>query len=322
MSAEIVQSDELKLEASRLGFTTVGVAPAIPPPHYRAFQTWLDRGFSATMDYMVRNAVQRASPTSLLASAETVVAVTLNYNQMPSREPGKPKIARYALGRDYHRVLRSKLVKLGKWVQNRFPEAEIRACVDSAPILERDFAQLAGLGWFGKNTCLIDTKRGSWFFIGLLLTSVRFEIDVPAEGGCGTCDLCINACPTGAIVPQGGFWSVDSGRCISYLTIEHRGEFSTEQAAQVGDWTFGCDICQEVCPFNQPRDHQPLRATTTDEPGFLVQREWPNLEVLAKLEERTWDGLTQGSPARRTGLNGLTRNAKANLRNLRVSSND
>jgi epoxyqueuosine reductase len=189
--------------------------------------------------------------------------------------------------------------------------------VDSAPIMERDFAQLAGLGWYGKNTMLINSQRGSWFFIGVLLTSVSFEPDSSAIGGCGSCKACIEACPTGAIVLEEDRWQVDARRCISYLTIEHEGEIEDELATKMGDWTFGCDICQEVCPFNNPRESQPLRANETKVEDFQQERHWPSLKELAVIQPEQWDKLTQGSPTRRTGIEGIRRNARINLANRR-----
>ncbi len=304
-----VATQKLKDECLSLGFTTVGICEAIPAPHYDSYLRWLDEGMHAGMGYLARQVPLRASPQELLPEALTVVAVTLNYNQPLPHKPGEPKIARYALGRDYHKVLRGKLYKLARWISLEYPESTSRACVDSAPIFEREYAQLAGIGWFGKNTCLIDSKRGSWFFIGLLLTSVPFAPDAPAVGGCGTCRKCIDACPTGAIVFRGGRWQVDSRLCISYLTIEHRGSIPAELEQGIGDWTFGCDVCQEVCPFNEPRESQPLRASPTTEPDFLKVRTWPGLKELAQISAEDWEKLTPGSPVRRAGLEGLRRNA-------------
>jgi epoxyqueuosine reductase len=270
------------------------------------------------MAYLERHLPLKASPEALLPGVKSIVAVGLNYHQPNPPREGYPQIASYALGRDYHRVLRGKLAKLGKWIEVTHPEASSRACVDSAPIFERDYAHLAGLGWFGKNTCLIDSKRGSWFFIGLLLTTVEFEPDKPAEGGCGTCRECIDACPTGAIVFVDGRWQVDSRSCISYLTIEHRGGIDPDLAAKIGDWTFGCDICQEVCPFNLSRDSQPMRATKTKEPDFRRPTDWPTLLELTELTEERWNEISSGSALRRTGRDGIQRNARINLANRRV----
>jgi epoxyqueuosine reductase len=293
------------------GFTTVGIAAMQPAPHLPEYERWLDRGFHGTMSYLESQLPLRSDPRSLLAGARSIVAVSLNYYQAHPPKGGVPRIARYALGRDYHRVLRSNLKRLARAMAELAPHAEFRACVDSAPIFERDYAHLAGLGWFGKNTMLIDSKRGSWFFIGLLLTTLELTPDTPSEGGCGSCRACIDACPTGAIIFEDGRWQVNSSRCISYATIEHRGPIELDTAG----WTFGCDVCQEVCPFNQPRESQPFRATETEVADFRALREWPSLRQLAQIDEPEWDRLTTGSAVRRAGLAGLRRNALANLKN-------
>ncbi len=306
-----LDSDVVRSHALELGFDLCGVTTAEAPASFLAFERWIAKGHHGTMDYLVRSLALRSDPRSLMPSAQSIIALGLNYNQVLAVQPGEPKIARYALGRDYHKVLRSKMKLLASRLQILDPTAEFRPCVDSAPILERDLAQRAGLGWFGKNTCLINTHRGSWFFIALMLTNLRLKPDAPAVGGCGTCSACIEACPTGAIVYDDDHWQVDARRCISYLTIEHKGPID----ARIGDWTFGCDICQEVCPFNQRREHQPLRATITTEPDFLNRRQFPNLEQLAQISEQEWDDATAGSPVRRTGIEGIRRNAKINLTN-------
>ena len=299
-----------------LGFQLVGVCPASPPPHYEQYRHWLEKGYHGTMEYLVEHLPLKQNPSELLPDVKSIIAVGLNYNQDPEHKPGEPKVARYALGRDYHKVLRGKLKHLANWIEQQHPNALCRPCVDSAPIMERDYANLAGLGWFGKNTMLINSRRGSWFFLGLLLTTVEFEPDQPALGVCGTCTRCVDACPTGAIVYEEDHWQIDARRCISYLTIEHKGPVDEQLVA---DWSFGCDICQEVCPFNQPRDSQPERAQKTTEAGFLNRTPLPNLQRLANLEWGEWDQLTRGSALRRTGIEGLKRNAGINLRNLESS---
>lgn len=278
-------------------------------------EQWLAAGMHGEMEYMERSVPLRSDVNTVLPGAQSVVAVGLNYNQEP---PDRDvKIARYALGRDYHKVMRNKLRALARFGESVLPETQWRACVDSAPVMERELANRAGLGWFGKNTMLINSQRGSWFFIGTLLTTANLVPDEPAIGGCGTCRACIDACPTGAITQLGDRWAVDARRCISYLTIEKRGELSAIEQEMVGEWTFGCDICQEVCPFNQPRTNQPLRAQPTREPDFLAVREWPQLEHLRVIDAEEWDRQSQGSAVRRAGYYGIRRNAEANLRNRR-----
>jgi epoxyqueuosine reductase len=301
----LVDSSELKRIAIELGFTMVGVTGAVPIHQaLQTYQEWLGHGFHGEMQYMADHEALKQDPCSLLPSAKSVIMVTMNYFQ----DPTPPiKVARYALGRDYHKVLRSRLRRLASSLSLLHPEAEFRACVDSAPLLERSYAHLAGLGWFGKNTMLIDSKRGSWFFIGALLSSVSFKPDEPSPGGCGTCGACIDACPTGAIVHEDDRWQVDSRQCISYQTIEKKGDLTVD----TDGWVFGCDICQEVCPFNSPRESQPLRSVTTSEPDFLSVKRFPTLVELAQISHEDWDLLTQGSAIRRTGYEGLKRNAKA-----------
>ncbi len=305
--------DEIRKRAKELGFDTVGFCSADPPtsmPHYDA---WLAKGRHGEMGYLKRNRHLRTDPKALLPEAKSVIAVAMNYNQPNPHTPGTAHIARYALGRDYHKVLRQRLRQLVAFIEQADPDSTHRICVDSAPVLEREYANRAGLGWYGKNTMLIDSKRGSWFFIGIVLTSLEIKPDNPAVGGCGTCTACIEACPTHAIIHDDGRWQVDATRCISYLTIEHKGEIDPGLERKVGKWTFGCDVCQEVCPFNAERESQPERAKTTTIPDFLERREWPPLKELAQLDEKTWDVLTRGSPVRRTGLVSLRRIAHVGL---------
>jgi epoxyqueuosine reductase len=302
-----LSSETVKADAMRLGFELVGICDAVPAPHLAEYRLWLSKGYGGTMDYLADQLPLKADPSALLPGVRSIVALGLNYNQPNLAREGEPRIARYALGRDYHKVLRAKLRSLARSIEAAHPGCQTRACVDSAPIFERDYAHLAGLGWFGKNTMLINSQRGSWFFLGLLLTTVEFEPDSPALGGCGSCRKCIEACPTGAIVFEEDHWQLDSRRCISYQTIEHAGPLEVDTHG----WTFGCDICQEVCPFNQPRPSQPQRARLTSEADFLRVREWPSLERLAVIGEQEWGELTRGSPVRRTGLEGIRRNAQA-----------
>ena len=300
---ERVSSESLKAKAIEIGFTAVGIAPDLPISEALAtYRAWLEHGFQADMAYLEKHESLKQDPKKLLEGCQSVIAVTLNYFQdLPERDG---KIARYALGRDYHKVLRGKLAKLAKLIQQEHPGSQNRACVDSAPILDRAYASVAGLGWFGKNTMLIDSKRGSWFFIGLLLTTAPYELDQPSQGGCGTCRKCIDACPTGAIKLLNNRYQVDSRQCISYQTIENKGDITVDTAG----WAFGCDICQEVCPFNQPRQSQPLRAATTSEPDFLLDLASRLTPVMS---EEEWDEATKGSPIRRAGYQGWLRNTSA-----------
>ncbi|MCC6403267.1 MAG: tRNA epoxyqueuosine(34) reductase QueG [Fimbriimonadaceae bacterium] len=303
----------MKAQARLAGFSLVGVARAKEPTGHSFYRAWIEKGYHGTMEYLSNSIAQRGDLDSVLPGVRSVLACAMFYSR-PARQES-PRIAQYALGRDYHKVLRGKLRKLGLWLESQVPGCVTRPCVDSAPILERELAQNAGLGWFGKNTCLINSERGSWFVLGMLLTTAELWPDAPAVGGCGSCQRCVEACPTGAIVHEEGRWQVDARRCVSYLTIEHRGGFSREQAAWVGDWTFGCDVCQEVCPFNEPRASQPMRSPRVEEEGLASSREWPSVGHIATIEEGEWDLLTRGSAVRRAGWSGLQRNARANLEN-------
>ena len=303
-----LDAERIKRKALDLGFMTAGVCLADPPEHLGAYNAWIEKGYHGTMEYLARGAGARADPGILLPGARSVIAVALAYGRAAQSTPGVPRIARYALGRDYHKVMRAKLRRLQEWLSEQAPGHSHRACVDTAPILERYFAHKAGMGWFGKNTMLIDSKRGSWFFIGLVLTTLDLSPDAPSLGGCGTCRRCVSACPTGALVLEDGRWQLDARRCISYLTIEHRGAFPED--AQLAGWAFGCDVCQEVCPFNEERVGQPLRGAKATDPDLLSGREWPALDSLRTIGYEEWDELTRGSAVRRAGWEGLRRNAR------------
>jgi epoxyqueuosine reductase len=294
----------IKQYARALGFELVGVAPVQSPPHADSFLLWLAKGYAGVMDYLERTAHLRINPEELLPDARSAIVVGLNY--APAELPNTGyRIARYALGDDYHAVIREKLETLLGAIQAIEPSAQGRVCVDSAPVLERDLALLAGLGWYGKNTCLINTHRGSYFFLGVLLLTLELEYDSPAQGGCGTCRLCLDACPTGALVEP---YQLDARKCISYLTIELRDSIPTEHREAMGEWLFGCDICQEVCPFNRPRLHQPLRAQPTTEPR-LQPRPLPQLTEILQMDEAEFAQRFRSSAIKRTKWRGLVRNA-------------
>ena len=303
-------SESLKRVALEQGFDSAGVCDATPPTHLGSYLEWVDRGLHAGMGYMSSSRDMRANPETLLPGAKSVLAVSLNYYRKV--DPSRPRVARYALGRDYHKVLRSKLKRIATWAEAEYG-LKARACVDSAPVLERDYAHQAGIGWFGKNTMLIDSKRGSWFFIGLLLLSERFEPDPPANGGCGTCRACIDACPTGALVLEPGkpVATMHSERCISYRTIEHRGELP----GNTHGWLFGCDVCQDVCPFNHARETSPQRAQETTVQDFVPrpQNLSPNPETILKMNEAEFTETYAGTPFMRAGLARMQRNAQAIL---------
>ncbi|MCC7435434.1 MAG: tRNA epoxyqueuosine(34) reductase QueG [Methanoregulaceae archaeon] len=293
--------DELEAKVRALGFTRFGIADATPAESIDAYRSWLDRGYHGSMDYLRRHAELKTSPESLLPGVRSVIAVGLDYYQPD--DGVRPRVARYAWGRDYHRIFRRRLSRLVREISSSEPDARFRITVDSAPILEREYAHRAGLGWFGKNTMLIDSRRGSWFLIGLVLTTLELPASTRSLGGCGICTSCIDACPTGAIVNVEGAWQVDARQCISYLTIEA----PQEADSRIGDWLFGCDVCQEVCPFNHPGPRQPDRATPTQDPDLVTKSALVQMDrnALSRLSLAEWDATTIGSPLRRQGYDGF-----------------
>ncbi len=305
-----ITSDAIHRLAKDAGFELVGVCSATEPFAGLGFyRSWLARGNHAGMTYLVQHAELKANLESVLPGVRSAIVVGANYAQPNPPTPGMPRIARYALGRDYHRVMRKRLARVAKELAALLPKARFRACVDSAPVFERELASRAGLGWFGKNTMLINSHRGSWFLIGVLLTDADLPPDRPSEGGCGTCQSCIDACPTGAIVQMADRWSVDARKCISYWTIED--PMGRPSELNTAEWNFGCDICQEVCPFNSPREHQPLRARDTRDPDFLPKGPEPSLVVIQNFSEGQWDTWTSGRAIRRAGFAGWRRNVMA-----------
>jgi epoxyqueuosine reductase len=301
-------TERLKAEAIRLGFDQVGVAPAVAPPGYPDYLRWLEAGRAAGMRYLERQEPCRAHPAALLDGVRSVVMVSVVYG---SNERARPvgvttptagKVARYARGADYHRVLWDKLGALLDWVRAERPEARGRAVVDTAPLLERDFARLAGLGWIGKNTMLIGRRTGSFTVLGALLTDLELASDAPHQADhCGTCTRCLDACPTDAFT---GPYQLDARRCISYWTIEHRGPIPDPAAGQLDGWVFGCDVCQDVCPWNR-------KAPSGRMAELDPRPEWDNPDLVRWLEDgrEVWRARLKGTAAARAKRTGLLRNA-------------
>ena len=242
----------LKDEARRLGFTAAGVCPAVAPPGLDRFRRWLEAGYAGRMDYLPGRAAAYEHPRHVLEGVRSLLMLAMNYRTTEPREPaaGEGRISRYAWGEaDYHDIIHRRLNSLAAWLQQQAPGARVRGVVDTAPLLEREFARLAGLGWTGKHTLLINPREGSYFFLAALLTDLELPTDRPFEADhCGSCTACLDACPTDAF-PQP--YVLDASRCISYLTIELREAMPVELRRGVGDWLFGCDICQDVCPWNR-----------------------------------------------------------------------
>jgi len=306
----------LKAEALRLGFDRVGVAPAVAAPSYPRFLEWLDAGNAAGMDYLRRTMGVREHPDRLLDRAKSVVMVSLVYGRpLPASAPGPTagKVARYARGADYHEVVWRKLGALLDWLRAAAPGVNGRALADTAPLLERDFARLAGIGWVGKNTLLIDRKLGSFTVLGALLIDRELRADAPhAADHCGTCSRCLDACPTGAF---DGPHRLDSRRCISYWTIEHKGSIPEEFAGRLDGWAFGCDVCQDVCPWNRKAP-----AGRTPELDARPDLEAPDLVAWLDAGPAAFSRSLKGTALARAKRSGLLRNAALILGTKRITA--
>jgi len=291
----------VKDEAGRLGFALVGVARAEAVAEASRLAEWLDRGHHGTMAWMARHFEKRVDPRKLVPGCRSVVCVGLVYGSAEPRGPEGVRVARYAAGEDYHRVLEDKLEALLDHGRRLDPAFDGRAFVDTAPVMDRYWAERAGLGWRGKNTLLLNKRLGSFLFLGELLVRAELEPDLPGTDHCGTCTRCLDACPTGALVEP---YLLDARRCISYWTIEHRGELEPAEEAATGEWLFGCDVCQAVCPWN--RD-----APDADEPRLLPRADaWPDgLDELLELTDQEFDRRYGETAIERTGRRGLVRNA-------------
>lgn len=336
-------SARLKREAQALGFDLVGIAPVRESDHGAFYREWLRAGRHGSMSYLARpEAVERRlDPRAAWPEVRSALVVAHNYYEEgddgAAADPARGIVARYARGRDYHRVIRKKLLELVRFLEGEvgreLPAA--RAYVDTGPVLERELARRAGLGWFGRNTMLIHPQRGSYFFLGTLLLELELDYDSPFEPDrCGTCSACTDACPTGALLgrDQNGAPVVDATRCISYLTIENRGPIPRELRPLIGNRVFGCDICQEVCPFNarfargsaepdyaargpgeRPRGVQPAPGVSSAHPGTAT----PSLIELLEtaLDAAAWDSFSRSSAIRRAGRAGFARNVCVGLGN-------
>jgi len=314
-------AEAIKQEARRLGFDAVGIAsvPASPDPSglLERLHTWLARRYHGTMDWMARDPARRADPEKVLPGCRSLICVGMNYDtgQRPVERPGYGRIARYAWGKDYHDVLDKRLRRLEATIHELAPEADTRSYVDTGPIMEKAWAERAGLGWIGKHSNLVSAEHGSWLVLGEILCTLELAGDEPATDLCGRCSLCVDACPTKAIVEP---YVVDATRCISYLTIEFRGiseDIPADLSSRMGNHIFGCDDCLDVCPFN-------LRAEPTREPAFFPSSFTlaPDLDSVAELDDSTFVEQFHESPIRRTKLRGLLRNAAIAKANQSVAT--
>lgn len=307
----------LKKEALRLGFDACGVSRAETlTPESERLRNWLDKGMNGTMRWMENHFLKRTDPRILVPGARSVVSVLQNYYN-PIRLSDSPelgRISRYALGDDYHEVMKEKLRGLMSWLQGEVADVNGRVFVDSAPIMDKAWAARAGLGWQGKHTNLINPKIGSWFFIGEMIVDTDLDPDSPVSDMCGSCTRCIDACPTDAIIEP---YVVDANRCISYLTIEHRADdIDDDLRTRSGNWIFGCDVCQDVCPWNK---FQKPSSEEAYEPrdGIL---EIP-LEDWANQTADEFRESFRKSPVKRTRWEGFSRNVRHALRNSKRKTN-
>lgn len=302
-------AERLKEAARHQGFELVGVASLAPAATANAYRDWLARGDHAGMAWMERHAELRADPRRLLPGAMSALVVGLRYGPREGEdsEAGDlwPRVARYARGRDYHDLLRERLERVAAEATALAPGCGTRVCVDTAPLLERELAARAGLGAVGKNSMLLHPEAGSWFLLGELLLTVELAPDTPFADLCGDCTRCLDACPTGALPAP---YRLDANRCLSYWTIEHRGEIAEEVRPQLRDWVFGCDVCQEVCPWN-------ARARPVAAPEFAVPEGRRSLDLagLLALDPEAYRERLRGSPLKRAKLEGLRRNAALTL---------
>jgi epoxyqueuosine reductase len=312
-SAEGLTAAAVKARAAELGFDLCGVAAADAFPELGFFDEWIARGYAGTMGYLPRSARRRSDVRNVLSSARSVIVTGALYNtgqpySTERNDASRGEVARYAWSRDYHQVLGERLDGLLAWMRaHHGAHFEARAYVDTGPVQERVFAQYAGLGWIGKNTCVINPERGSWLLLGVIICSLPLEPDSPGVDRCGTCTLCLEACPTNAFV---GPYELDARKCVSYLTIEYRGSIPEEHRERIGNHIFGCDVCQEVCPWNAA----PVRTTN---PSWS-SREDLNVQSLIDLWRRTDEELAAAigdTPLTRAGVRGLRRNLAVALGN-------
>ncbi|HAR56659.1 MAG TPA: tRNA epoxyqueuosine(34) reductase QueG [Idiomarina baltica] len=311
-------AQKIKQWGRELGFQKVGIADLDLQKHEATLQNWLDKGYHGEMGFMERHGMLRARPAELHPGSVRAISVRMNY--LPA-EAGFAKtlnndrlgyISRYALGRDYHKLLRKRLKQLGDKIKAEFADTDFRPFVDSAPIMERPLAEKAGLGWTGKHTLILDKDSGSWFFLGELLINLPLPTDSPVEEACGSCSACMTICPTQAIVAP---YELDARRCISYLTIELKGSIPEDLRPLMGNRIYGCDDCQLICPWNR-------YAQLTDEADFNPRHylHTPELLALWQWDEETFDQRLQGSPIRRIGHECWLRNIAVALGNAQANA--
>ncbi len=317
MKSELQEiADQWKAEANRLGFSLTGLCPAIEPTGFAPLLEWIQSGYAGEMHYFASRQEAYRHPQHVLPGVRSLLMLGFPYRtEEPQVAEGQAgRIARYAWGTsDYHDLIHCRLKSLARWLEKKRPGVAVRGVVDSAPLMEREFASLAGLGWIGKNTLLLNKAQGSYFFLAALLTDLELPVDTPhASQHCGTCRRCLDACPTQAFPSPG---VLDASRCISYLTIEHRSPIPHELREHMGAWVFGCDVCQDVCPWNR-------RAPVTEEIALQPQATNNPLDLIAlmQVDEATFRTLFRHTPLWRSKRRGILRNAAIALGNQRCET--
>lgn len=310
-------AESVKVWGRELGFQQVGISDVDLSQYEAGLQSWLDKGYHGEMNFMAEHGMKRARPDELLPGTLRVISVRMNYLPPDAsfahnlRNKRRAYISRYALGRDYHKLLRNRLKKLGEKIRQQTETVNFRPFVDSAPVLEHAIAEKAGIGWTGKHSLTLNEEAGSWFFLGQLFVNLPLPVDQAVEEKCGTCVACIKICPTQAIVEP---YVVDARRCISYLTIEQKGSIPEKYRSLIGNRIYGCDDCQLICPWNR-------YAQITDEGDFHPRKQLHQKELLELFhwDEKTFLRLTEGSPIRRIGYESWQRNIAVGLGNAECS---
>lgn len=311
--------ETIKKTALEIGFHRVGITNAEPHEHFNFYKKWISEGCHGEMAYLEKHLDKKSDPKKLLPSARSIICCALSYKteachpegevchpeEYRRHDEGSALISNYAWGDDYHEIMKEKLEQLVSQIRCIVPGVEAKVYVDTGPLLERSLAARAGLGWIGKNSCLIDQRYGSYLFLGEILTNLDLEEDKPEFDHCGSCTRCIDACPTGALVEP---YTLDARRCISYLTIEKRGEFTAQEKQIISPYLYGCDICQEVCPWND-KALIPDLSCFRPRAGNLT----PDLKEFASMDQEEFARRFKKSPMKRAKLDGLKRNAKTLL---------
>ena len=293
-------SQLIKTEAKKLGFLSCGISKAeFLEDEAPRLERWLKDGKHGKMTYMENHFDKRLDPRLLVPDAKSIISLLLNYYSPLDQLDGAPKISKYAYGKDYHHVIKDKLKQLFQIINNEIGEVSGRVFVDSAPVMEKSWAVRSGLGWQGKNTNLISKKAGSFFFIAELIVDLELEYDTPVTDHCGTCTACIDACPTEALTP----YHIDASKCISYLTIELKDQIPTAFKNKMDDWAFGCDVCQDVCPWNRfsKQHNEPLFSPNSEVINY-TQKNWE------EITQETFNIIFKNSAIKRTGFKGFKRN--------------